>query len=111
MVSEEMTHTVWRSREKTVLSLIYARRPQQKNVLLGMKKRGFGSGKFNGFGGKLEASETIEESVIRELYEESGLQCSSDEIRWCGSLTYVYDTKPKAMEVHVYDLERWQGEP
>ncbi len=34
-------------------------------VLLGMKKRGFGAGKWNGFGGKVEPGETIEEAAIR----------------------------------------------
>lgn len=34
-------------------------------VLLGMKKRGFGIGKWNGFGGKVEAGETIADSAIR----------------------------------------------
>jgi len=29
-------------------------------LLLGRKKRGFGTGRINGFGGKLEVGETIE---------------------------------------------------
>ena len=33
-------------------------------VLLGEKKRGFGMGKWNGFGGKVEAGETILEAAI-----------------------------------------------
>jgi 8-oxo-dGTP diphosphatase/2-hydroxy-dATP diphosphatase len=38
-----------------------------------MKKRGFGKGKWNGFGGKVEEGECIEDSAIRELEEECGL--------------------------------------
>lgn len=34
-------------------------------VLLGMKKRGFGVGRWNGFGGKVEPNETIEEAAKR----------------------------------------------
>lgn len=34
-------------------------------VLLGMKKRGFGVGRWNGFGGKVQAGETVEEGAIR----------------------------------------------
>lgn len=41
-------------------------------VLLGMKKRGPGTGKWNGFGGKLHANETMVECAARELHEESG---------------------------------------
>mmetsp|Transcript_10804 Transcript_10804/g.30464 ORF Transcript_10804/g.30464 Transcript_10804/m.30464 type:complete len:571 (-) Transcript_10804:129-1841(-) len=99
------------SREISVLTLIYARRRSERQVLLGMKKRGFGAGKLNGFGGKLEAGETVEESAARELAEESGLKSQPMDMHWCGTMTYIYDTKPKAMEVHIYDLECWEGEP
>jgi hypothetical protein len=44
-------------------TLLFARRPGQ--VLLGMKKRGFGAGKWNGFGGKIEAEETCEQAAVR----------------------------------------------
>lgn len=36
-------------------------------VLLGLKKRGLGVDKWNGFGGKLEPGETIEEAAKREM--------------------------------------------
>jgi len=32
-----------------------------------MKKRGFGQGKWNGFGGKVEPNESIEQAAIREM--------------------------------------------
>ena len=46
----------------------------QKGFLLGMKKRGFGEGWWNGFGGKLELGESYEDSAIRETKEESGIK-------------------------------------
>lgn len=36
-----------------------------KQVLLGMKKRGFGVGRWNGFGGKVEQNESIVEAAKR----------------------------------------------
>ena len=42
-------------------------------ILLAEKKRGFGIGKFNGIGGKVEKDETIEEAMIRETQEEIGV--------------------------------------
>lgn len=36
-------------------------------VLLGYKKRGFGVGKYNGFGGKVEPGELPRDAAIREL--------------------------------------------
>lgn len=38
---------------------------QPGKVLLGMKKRGFGAGKWNGFGGKVQPGETIEDAARR----------------------------------------------
>lgn len=99
------------SREKSVLTLIYPRRPSESLVLLGLKKRGFGEGKFNGFGGKLESGETLEESAVRELKEECGLVSKLADLKWRGCLTYIYNTKPKAMEVNVFDLQNWEGDP
>ena len=46
-----------------VVTLLFVLRPG--HVLLGMKKRGFGEGRWNGFGGKVEEDETIEEAAIR----------------------------------------------
>ncbi len=45
----------------------------EKKILLGKKKRGFGAGHWNGFGGKLLPHESVEEAAKRELQEESGL--------------------------------------
>lgn len=38
---------------------------QPERILLGMKKRGFGAGRWNGFGGKVEEGETIEDGAKR----------------------------------------------
>ena len=42
----------------------------KRQLLLGMKKRGFGVGKWNGFGGKFDAGETVRDCALRELEEE-----------------------------------------
>lgn len=41
---------------------------QPGRVLLGMKKRGFGAGKWNGFGGKVQPGETIEDAAKRYIH-------------------------------------------
>ena len=38
---------------------------QQEKLLLGLKKRGFGCNKINGFGGKVEKGESIKSAAIR----------------------------------------------
>ena len=50
---------------RKVLTLVLVRDVPQRRVLLGLKKRGFGAGKWNGFGGKLEPGETIEQAAKR----------------------------------------------
>ncbi|CAM6101288.1 unnamed protein product [Calypogeia fissa] len=78
-------------------------------VLLGMKKRGFGKGYYNGFGGKVEKGETIEEAASRELQEEAGVTPVDMSKR--GILTFHFDNDPIAWEVHVYHVSEILGEP
>lgn len=46
-----------------ILTLVHVH--NSTKVLLGMKKRGFGVDRWNGFGGKVEANETIVEAAKR----------------------------------------------
>lgn len=78
-------------------------------VLLGEKKRGFGAGFFNGFGGKVERGETVFEGALRELKEEAGIDATDATKR--GKVTFVYDDQPRAMEVHIYHASQYTGEP
>lgn len=48
---------------KKLLTLVFVLQPNQ--VLLGLKKRGFAAGWWNGFGGKVEPGETIDEGAKR----------------------------------------------
>ena len=45
-------------------TLMFLRRGADE-VLLGLKKRGFGKGKWGGFGGKIEKGETPTECIVR----------------------------------------------
>ncbi len=78
-------------------------------ILLGMKKRGFGMGKWNGFGGKVQPGETIEEAARRELFEEVGLEVP--ELEKIGINEFEFPNNPVALEVHVYKAIDFTGEP
>lgn len=81
-------------------------------VLLGYKKRGFGAGKFAGFGGKVEIGETIIQAAMRELTEETGLQVKIEHLRAAGQVTFVFPTKPTWDQVvHLFLTRHWQGKP
>ncbi|OXU24692.1 hypothetical protein TSAR_001482 [Trichomalopsis sarcophagae] len=91
---------------RKLLSLVFVRK--QAEILLGLKKRGFGEGKWNGFGGKVEANETILQGAIRELKEECGL--STSELRKIGFLEFEFEGDPTLLEVHVFETYKYHGE-
>jgi len=78
-----------------------------KKILLGMKKRGWGEGRWNGFGGKVEEGETIEEAAKRELLEESGICANNLEKK--GVVNFEYLDDGKLMEVHIFKVCGYSG--
>ena len=81
-----------------------------EKVLLGMKKQGFGEGKYNGFGGKVEEGETVEAAAIRELYEESSIKATN--VEKVAELDFKFPYKKEFDQiVHVYLVKEWEGEP
>ncbi|NMB48580.1 8-oxo-dGTP diphosphatase [Candidatus Kuenenbacteria bacterium] len=78
-------------------------------ILLGMKKRGFGAGRWNGFGGKVQAMETIEGAMQRELTEESGLTLREFEKK--GIIDFKFPHKPEwDTIVHIYQGDDFVGD-
>ena len=82
---------------------------QQAKVLLGLKKRGFGAGRWNGFGGKVESGETIEDAAKRELLEEAGIIVEN--LEQFGTLEFSWEGKPEILEVHIFKALDFKGEP
>ncbi len=77
-------------------------------VLLQKKSRGFGQGKWNGPGGKKEPWEDIEESVKREVREETGLKILDPSIR--GELDFVFPRQEERFFSYVFLVQNFQGE-
>ena len=78
-------------------------------MLLGMKKRGFGEGNWNGFGGKVEEGETIEAATKREMQEECGVTIQAMEKVAINTFRFAYDDR--VLEVHMYRVTAASGEP
>lgn len=80
---------------------------KSKLVCLAEKKRGFRVGKINGFGGKIENGETLEECALRETREESGVIPKS-----IAKYAEIYFYDPGLThECHVYVITDWEGDP
>lgn len=79
------------------------------HILLGMKKKGFGEGRWNGFGGKVEKGESVEDAAKRELEEEAGITPSDMKKR--GVLNFKFRGDPETLEVHVFSASNFEGDP
>lgn len=79
------------------------------NILLAMKKRGFGEGRWNGVGGKIEPGETVAEAMIREAEEE--VSVSPLEFKPVGHLEFKFPDGMTDMAVDVFLCTAWDGEP
>lgn len=82
-------------------------------ILLGMKKRGFGEGKWNGFGGKPHNGEPIEAAAIREMQEESLILPYN--LGRVATLNFYFPHIPIEddfnQQVLVYFTDEWHGDP
>lgn len=82
---------------------------ENNKILLGYKKRGFGSNRWNGFGGKVEPYETLEEGARREVLEECGIIIQAMEKRAIHE--FSFEKNDDVLEVHTFWVTQWRGEP
>jgi 8-oxo-dGTP pyrophosphatase MutT (NUDIX family) len=81
-------------------------------LLLGVKKRGFGMGKINAPGGKVEEGETYRDAAVRETFEEVGIRVNSCEK--VGQVVFrelYFKGAPETDIMHVFLSEDFSGEP
>lgn len=81
-------------------------------VLLGEKRRGLGTGRLVGPGGKREPGESAVETAVREVAEEVGLRIEATDLEARGTLDYRFPYRPSWSQVSdVFVCRRWQGSP
>ena len=77
-------------------------------VLLGLKKKGFAQGLWNGFGGKVQPEESIASAAAREVKEEAGIEVHN--LREFGAIDF-HQPNGEVFEVHFFLSEDFTGEP
>lgn len=85
---------------------------QDSKILLGLKLRGFGTGRWNGPGGKFEEEKdkNVEESFKRETLEESMLAIGQTEK--VGFIEFEFADEPgEIRETHIFHSLDYEGQP
>jgi mutator protein MutT len=86
---------------------------KENQILLAMKKRGFGMGKWNGIGGKVQEGENLEQALVRETFEEIGVKPIS--FKKVAVLDFLFPEAPEDInwnqQVSVFLVEKWEGKP
>ncbi|EAU82922.2 nudix-type domain-containing protein 1 isoform p22 [Coprinopsis cinerea okayama7 len=81
-------------------------------IVQGMKKRGWGIGKYNGFGGKVEPNESSLDAAKRELHEEAGVTIppTPGSITHAGTLLFLTSSVEWAFHIDIYRVDKFEGE-
>jgi len=75
-------------------------------------KKKFGNGKLNGYGGEIKPDETIEDAVVREIYEESHSKVAKEDLQKVGVIDFYFTKKPEwNQKVHIYICKKWIDDP
>jgi 8-oxo-dGTP pyrophosphatase MutT (NUDIX family) len=97
-------------KKATLVFLIKKESGKVSEICLAMKKRGFGMGRWNGAGGKVEEGESYEEAAIRETNEEIGVKVNK--IEPIAELTFIFANKEEwNQSVRAYFSDQWVGQP
>jgi len=96
---------------RVTLLYLFRHQPDRPEVLLAMKKRGFGQGWWNGTGGKIETGETAVRAAIRETEEEIGITPLDPQLVAHLTFDLPDDRDINQIDCRVFRSDRWQGEP
>ena len=81
-------------------------------ILLCMKKRWFGVWLWNGAGWKCEKDESIEDAMIRELQEETGLDTTKEDLENMWVLHFFFEQNHDwDQDVNIFKINKFHWEP
>jgi 8-oxo-dGTP diphosphatase len=96
---------------RTCLCMIRRQSATGPELLLGLKKAGFGAGKWVGLGGHIEDGEKPGAAAVREVWEESGLLVPADSLQHMASIEFRFPVRPSwDQTAEVFVTSVYQGE-
>jgi len=96
------------AKNKKEYTLIMITESCNKRILLGLKNRGFGTGFYNSFGGKIDPSDpSIAHGAVRELKEETNISVplTTMEKSYLGKLDFTFEDNDKQMLIHFFHVD------
>lgn len=95
-----------------VLCFLFRETAAGSEVLLGLKKTGFGSGRIVTLGGGVEPGETEAQAAVREVAEESGVVVGVAQLTRLGRIRWRFPSQPAAdMDAAIFTAAEWTGTP
>lgn len=82
---------------------------KEDQILLAMKKRGLGQGKWNGVGGKIEKKETPAQAASRECQEEIGVYVDPKDLSKVGELEFLIPSQQFESYDYIFTATKWTG--
>lgn len=97
---------------QTTLCLLIKEDQKKRKLLLAIKKKGFGEGKWNGVGGKFDfkkGDKNIVDTAVRETEEEIGVLV--EKLEEVAVIAFRYPQKTWNQDAHIFLAEDWKGDP
>lgn len=79
---------------RVVLCFLFRPSPTGREVLLGLKRTGFGTGRVVALGGKVDGDESDLDAAVREVEEESGIVLPPSGLRYAGRISWSFPATP-----------------
>lgn len=85
---------------------------KDRKIYLARKKRGFGEGYLNGYGGKMDPLRdlSIDHTAVREAEEEGGVRIHPSKLVKKAVIDF-FEEGEHLFECHIWFAYEWEGEP
>ncbi len=93
-VSREWSTIDGAAYRRVVLCFLFRPSSTGREVLLGLKRTGFGTGRVVALGGKVDGDESDLDAAVREVEEESGIALRPSDLRYAGRISWSFPARP-----------------